>query len=196
MQARPCVDEMSGQPTFTAFAGHVCIASGPLLEVAQALTARDDPAPPMIIDDSSGEPVELDLRNGADDAVAACLARMQPGESQPQPAARGRPRLGVVAREVTLLPRHWDWLATQPGGASAALRRLVEEARRAPDPTDQARRARDATYKAMAALAGNLPGFEDASRALFAGDRPKLESLAAVWPADIRAFVLRLAASD
>lgn len=186
---------MSGQSTFTAFAGHVCIASGSLLDVAQVLAVRDDPAPLLVIDDSSGHPVELDLRHGPDEAVAAYIARTQPGESQPSPPTRGRPRLGVVAREVTLLPRHWDWLATQPGGASAALRRLVEEARRTPDPTDQARRARDAAYKAMAALAGDLPGFEDASRALFAGDRPKLEALASVWPDDIRAFVLRLAAS-
>lgn len=186
---------MNLQPTFTAFSGHACIASGPLLEVAQVLAAQDDATPLLIIDDSSGEPVELDLRNGPDEAVAAYLARTQPGESQPQPGARGRPRLGVVAREVTLLPRHWDWLATQPGGASAALRRLVEEARRTPAPTDNARRARDAAYKAMVALAGDLPGFEDASRALFAGDRPKLEALAAGWPADVRAFVLRLAVS-
>ncbi len=186
---------MSNQSTFTAFAGHVCIASGSLLDVAQVVAVRDDPAQLLIIDESSGDPVDLDLRHGPDEAVAAHLARTQPGESQPSAPARGRPRLGVVAREVTLLPRHWDWLATQPGGASAALRRLVEEARRIPDPTDHARRARDAAYKAMAALAGDLPGFEDASRALFAGDRPKLEALASVWPDDIRAFVLRLAES-
>lgn len=194
-RACPWLDEMSGRSTFTAFAGHVCIASGSLLDVAKALAGRDDPAPPLIIDDSSGGAVELDLRNGADDAVAEYLARAQAGVQQPRPAGRGRPRLGVVAREVTLLPRHWDWLATQPGGASAALRRLVDEARRTPDPTEQASRTRDAAYKAMAALAGDLPGFEDASRALFAADRPKLEALAAVWPADVRTFVLRLAAA-
>ena len=116
-----------------------------------------------------------------------------PEEPPVRRPGRGRPRLGVVAREVTLLPRHWDWLALQPGGASAALRRLVEDARRQTTGLDAARTAQEALYRAMSALAGNAPGFEDASRALFAGETARLEAIVATWPPDIAAYILRLA---
>ena len=76
----------------------------------------------------------------------------------------------MVAREVTLLPRHWEWLAQQSGGASVALRRLVDQARRGTEDKDRIRRAQEAAYRFMSAMAGNRPNFEDAIRALFAGD--------------------------
>jgi hypothetical protein len=94
---------------------------------------------------------------------------------------------------VTLLPRHWEWLAAQPGGASVALRKLVEEARRANAGADRVRRAREAAYHFTHALAGDLPGFEEATRALFAGDRARFERHAASWPADVREHAVRLA---
>src|SRR5579863_6549713 len=112
------------------------------------------------------------------------------------PRGRGRPKLGVVAREVTLLPRHWDWLASQPGGASVALRKLVEEARRANGDRDRHRAARDAAYHFMSAMAGNFNGFEEASRALFADDRGRFGELIAAWPDDIRDHIVALAFSD
>ena len=113
-----------------------------------------------------------------------------------EPRGRGRPKLGVVAREVTLLPRHWDWLAAQPGGASVALRKLVDEARRASGDKDRSAQARDAAYHFMSAMAGNLPQFEEASRALFADDRRRFTGLIADWPADIRDHIVKLAYSD
>jgi hypothetical protein len=116
--------------------------------------------------------------------------------SAPEPRGRGRPKLGVVAREVTLLPRHWEWLGTQPGGASVALRKLVEEARRASGDRDRSRAARDAAYHFMSTMAGNLPGFEEASRALFADDRRRFAGLIAGWPEDIRDHIVKLAFSD
>ncbi|WP_154585104.1 DUF2239 family protein, partial [Bordetella pertussis] len=116
-----------------------------------------------------------------------------PEGSPARPRGRGRPRLGVVAREVTLLPRHWDWLAGQPGGASVALRKLVEQARREHAGADALRRGRDAAYTFMSAAAGNLPGFEEAVRALYAGDAERLAAHMAGWPADVRAYALRLA---
>ncbi|MGB6081560.1 MAG: DUF2239 family protein, partial [Xanthobacteraceae bacterium] len=106
------------------------------------------------------------------------------------------PKLGVVAREVTLLPRHWDWLSMQPGGASVALRKLVEEARRRNGDHDRARMARDAAYHFMSTMAGNLPGFEEASRALFASDRHRFAELIASWPPDIRDHIVKLAFND
>ena len=106
---------------------------------------------------------------------------------------RPRPRLGVVAREVTLLPRHWEWLADQPGGASATLRRLVDEARKHETPKARARRAAATAGRAMTALAGDRPNFEEAYRALDAGDRDRFEALTAGWPEDVRGYLLRVA---
>ena len=140
----------------------------------------------MIFDDHTGERVELDMRADSDAASA----------SQDAAPARGvgRPKLGVVAREVTLLPRHWDWLSRQPGGASVALRRLIDEARRNYAERDGVRAAREAAYRFMTALAGDLPGFEDATRALFAGEHQRFDSLLASWPPDVAAHARQLAA--
>lgn len=188
----------------TAFAGARRIASGALVDVALAVKAAlaEDPARPVLtFDDATGAVIDLDLRGSAAEVVARLLARAQAADP-PLPDAegetapirgRGRPRLGVVAREVTLLPRHWEWLAAQRGGASHALRRLVEEARRADGGRSRARAAQEAAYRFMAAMAGDLPGFEEASRALFAGDRERFAEQSAAWPADIRAQALRLA---
>ena len=173
--------------THTAFDGHRRLASGPLSAVAVAVKRAiegGEARPILIFEDATGRAIDIDTR-GAEDEVAA--------RYEPPTRGRGRPKLGVVAREVTLLPRHWDWLNRQSGGASVALRKLVEEARRG---GDGGREARDAAYHFMSAVAGNLPGFEEATRALFAGDRQRFESLIAAWPADVRAHAFMLAFAD
>ena len=181
--------------TFTAFEGLRRLASGPLTEIAPVIKRAEQRAsqPIAIFSDASGRPVDLDLRGSVDDMLKR-LARSdeQPAASN-EPRGRGRPKLGVVAREVTLLPRHWEWLNAQPGGASVALRKLVEGARRSNGDADRLRAARDAAYHFMSAMAGNLVHFEEASRALFADDRRRFTSLIAAWPADIRDHVVKLA---
>ncbi len=177
-------DDLGPLEHYAVFAGDVRIAAGSLMEAAAAVhraQASKSDGPLLVFGRRTGHVVDLDLR-GTDADVRARYA--------PPPARRGRPKLGVTAREVTLLPRHWDWLASQPGGASVALRRLVEAARKA-DPGDTRARV-EAAYRFMSAMAGNRPGFEEASRALFAGDRDRLESLIAAWPADIRDESLRI----
>ncbi|HEX6860330.1 MAG TPA: DUF2239 family protein [Caulobacteraceae bacterium] len=168
--------------TATAFEGARQIASGPIAEVAVAVRHAGQV---LVFDDATGGVIDLDLRGSAEEIAA----RYTPVE---EPRGRGRPKLGVTAREVTLLPRHWDWLAAQRGGASAALRRLVDEARKADDGAERARRARERAYRFMSAMAGDLPGFEEASRALFAGDAQRLTAQMAAWPRDICAYVARL----
>jgi hypothetical protein len=185
----------------TAFAGDSRIASGKLKAVAakvKALLEADPQAAPMIFNDASGETIEVDFRGNADDMLDRLAAREDRGAAPapaPAPETRGpgRPKLGVVAREVTLLPRHWDWLGAQPGGASVALRKLVEEAKRSSSGADLARQAQGASYRFMSTMAGNRPGFEDATRALFAGQRERFEELIAVWPSDIRSYAHKLA---
>lgn len=192
-------------PCFTAFIGPKRLAAGPLAEVAIAVmqASRQPGAPSIIIfSDTTGQPTDLDLRGTESDVIARLpQPASQPdaeseGNASTQPRGRGRPKLGVVAREVTLLPRHWEWLGAQPGGASVALRKLVEDARRTNGDADRARAARDAAYRFMSVMAGNLAGFEEASRALFADDRRRFVGLVAGWPDDIRDHVVKLACSD
>ncbi len=193
------------RPQFTAFTGEQRLVTGPLAEVALTVmkaSGKGAAQPVAIFDDATGRPIDLDLRGSERDIVA----RLPQPHADPDPAGdpaaaaeprgRGRPKLGVVAREVTLLPRHWEWLGSQPGGASVALRKLVEQARRASGDLDRARAARDAAYHFMSAMAGNLVGFEEASRALFADDRRRFTGLIAGWPGDIRDHIVKLAFSD
>lgn len=169
--------------TYSLFAGTERLAHGDLVQVARATKLAFDQgqAQLVLLDDQRGTTVELDLRGTPDEVVSRLSVEPEVR------AGRGRPRLGVTAREVTLLPRHWDWLATQPGGASATLRRLIEAARK--DPDLQGTEDRDRFYKVMSLLAGNLPGFEEASRALFAGNRARLQEAMADWPEDIRTYL-------
>jgi len=195
-------------PTYTSFAGHRCIASGSLLgnvlAVRRALDCLEE-APVLVFDDATGRVVDVDTRGSEADItarLAAPLPTVPAAGSEPElvepaePRGRGRPRIGVVPREVTLLPRHWDWLAAQPGGASVALRKLVEEARRSAAAKDRQREAQERAYHFMSAVAGNLPGFEEATRALFANDGLRLSELTAAWPPDFRTYALKLATSS
>jgi hypothetical protein len=178
----------------TAFDGMRRIASGPLGEVALVVrrTVEGETTGPVhIYDDTTGQIVDLDPQ-GPEEQVLARLE--EPIEAEPR--GRGRPRLGVVAREVTLLPRHWDWLNSQPGGASVAIRKLVEEARRTSGDRDRTRAAQEAAYRFMSAMAGDLPGFEEAARALFAHDRRRFGDLVAGWPEDVRDHAIKLAFAD
>lgn len=176
----------------TAFEGHRRIATGLPEDVAQAVRRAMDEGSvqsPLILDDATGYPLEFDLRGSVDEV----LARLRPAAEIATPRGPGRPKLGVIAREVTLLPRHWDWLGRQPGGASVTLRRLVEEARRAGSAKEQARQASEAADRTMRTLAGDLPGFEEASRAFWRGERATFDQLTADWPTDVRQHLLQLA---
>lgn len=177
--------------TYIAFEGSTRLAAGSLTAVVERCKTRldaDDTASPIIYDDSTGQPVDIDYRGSIHDV----LARLPSAE----PAVRrgpGRPRLGVVAREVTLLPRHWEWLANQPGGASVALRKLVEVASRDGAVGDRTREAREAVDRVMSALAGNLPDYEEASRAFHRREPERFDTLTAGWPVDVRDYVRVLA---
>ena len=179
------------ESTLTAFAGFHRVASGTRSEVIAQLRQRcaSDEAAPIVFDDSTGERLDIDLRERQEENPEPAVADEQATRSV------GRPKLGVVAREVTLLPRHWEWLARQPGGASVALRRLVDEARHVHADRDAQRASREAAYRFMTTIAGDLPGFEEATRALFASDRTRFASLVEPWPGDLREHLDKLAGS-
>ncbi|MCJ0763294.1 DUF2239 family protein [Variovorax terrae] len=188
----------SNASRYIAFQGGRRIASGELKEVALAVRqaqAHEAQAPVLVFDEATSQLKELDLRGSAEQVLQRLADPGGAPASPPAPRGPGRPRLGVVAREVTLLPRHWDWLNLQPGGASVALRKLVEDARRTSGGKDRARQAQEACYRFMSALAGNQPGFEEATRALFAGQQQRFEAELGAWPPDVAAHARQLAAA-
>jgi hypothetical protein len=164
-------------PTFTAFEGDRRLAAGSVADLRSAVReAMARGGRVLVFGDADGRQIDLDLRETA-------LERRGPG----------RPKLGVEAREITLLPHHWDWLGRQSGGASATLRRLVETASRESAAKDRARQAQGAAYAFLTAMAGDAAGYEEAIRALFAGDGARFEIHAAGWPADVRDHARKLA---
>jgi uncharacterized protein len=177
--------------SFTVFRGTDRAATGTRSEVAAFLRDKPQGGEFLVFDDASGRQTDLDTRGTAEEIALRYAAHAPEG-----PRGRGRPRLGVVAKEVTLLPRHWEWLSAQPGGASVALRKLVDQARRTSGDRDRIRGAQEAAYRFMSAVAGNLPGFEEAARALFAFDRRRFGKLIAGWPADVRDYAIKLAFAD
>lgn len=184
--------------TCTAFLGSKEVASGTLAEVAsKAKTAMDRNkwAHALIFDDVTAHQIDVDFSGTPQDILHRISNMPHAAAEESVPAMRGpgRPRLGVVAREVTLLPRHWDWLASQPGGASVALRKLVEHARHANQGQDRHRSALEAAYRFISAMAGNEPGFEEATRALFAGHRGRFDELVKAWPVDVRKHARKFA---
>lgn len=191
-------------PQWIAFLQDKCIATGAPQAVVTTVKNRTEPQGGdglLVFDAQSSETIELDLRG----SLAEVLARLAPATASPPdpdapataegaaPRAPGRPKLGVTAREVTLLPRHWQWLAAQPGGASTVLRKLVEQAMRNSREADRLRQAQEAAYRFMNVMAGDRAGYEDAIRALFAGDLVRLQQAITGWPADIRVHALELA---
>lgn len=195
-------------PTVTAFRGHERLATGALRDVARVVwravkDAESHHGAVLVFDDATGRVIDLEMR-GDERAMLAHVDVMlrtsqaapvqTSGESvDPVPRPRGRPKLGVVAREITLLPRHWEWLSTQPGGASVALRKLVDAARRTNTDEDRTKAARDVAYRFMHAMAGDLSQFEEVIRALYRGDEARCRALIAEWPRDIAAYSTQLA---
>ena len=202
--------------TVTAFCGHEVLAAGALRDVARVVwravkTAESHHGAVLVFDDATGRVIDFEMR-GDERAMLAhvdVMLRMsqaalvqtnnEPNDAtsddgvDPPPRPRGRPKLGVVAREITLLPRHWEWLATQPGGASVALRKLVDAARRTHTDEDRTTAARDVAYRFMHAMAGDLTQFEEVIRALYRGAEARVRELIAAWPRDIAAYSAQLA---
>jgi uncharacterized protein len=181
---------MENTQSFTAFAGDRLIVSSDIKTTLLATKRRLDKggnAVILIFDDSTGKQVDFDFRGTPEEV----LARLS---SHPLfvPAGPGRPKLGVTCREISLLPRHWEWLEKQPQGISAALRRLVDEAKQKEPDKERARIARDIAGKFMWSMAGNLPDFEEASRALYAMDWDRFDKLIRRWPKDIRTHLRKL----
>jgi len=196
------LDEISLK-SYTAFFGTCRLSSGGLPHVVTKVKEaieRGESEMVLIFNDLNGEITEVDLRGSIDDVLkrlegSVIINKTDESSRGGGPnilRGPGRPKLGVISREVTLLPRHWDWLNSQPGGASVALRKLVDEARSVYSGRDKIRHSQEAAYRFMSAIAGNLPGYEEAIRALFAGNHKHLDDSIAAWPSGLRDYVLKL----
>lgn len=185
---------MNTNETFTAFSGFRRVAHGTLEEVGQMAKRSFDEQPEaqiLIFSDETGRQVDIDLTETVE-AISVQTARRSAGSGGAAPRGRGRPRLGVECSELCLLPRHWDWLAAQPRSASATIRRLIDAARKDGSPHDRLRSRIVAADKFLWALAGDLPNYEETSRALYAEDFGTVRSLAADWPDDVREHAFAL----
>jgi len=189
---------METERTYTSFASEKLVASGDLKTMllgTKKFLDRHKDASVLIFDDHTGRQVDFDFRGKPQDVLERLSSHPLFATHDAADNLRtgpGRPKLGVVCREVSLLPRHWDWLEQQPQGISSALRRLVEDARKNESGKDRARFAREAAGKFMWSMAGDLPGFEEASRALFANDQDRFQKLISDWPKDIRTHLWSL----
>jgi hypothetical protein len=173
---------------YAAFAGARLVAAGELAEVLPKLKERferDGSDMVLVFEIETGRQVDFDLSGTLEEVLERVALAAVRGP--------GRPKLGVSSREVSLLPRHWDWLEQQPMGISGALRRLVEDAIKGQSGQDRARAIRAALGRILTAMAGNRPNFEEATRALFAGDTKRFASLVERWPKDVREFALERA---
>lgn len=183
---------------YLAFDGHKALINANLLAVARCLKAHQESGnltPVLIFDDDTGRQMDIDI-SGSDNDLSARFDERSAGNgdsAEAKPAKRGRPKLGVIGREVTLLPRHWEWLDSQRGGASGTLRRLVDQARKQNSQADVVRSAQDSTNRFISAIAGDLPGFEDATRALYSGNEAAFKEQVKHWPKDVRKQALKFA---
>ncbi len=178
---------MDDQERYVAFEGMSRLVDGTLAEVSKVVSKRlktCPDAPILIFEEATGAQVDFDLR---------LVSHRSTAVAPKTPTGPGRPKLGVIGREVTLLPRHWEWLNSQPGGASVALRKLVEAARKENVERDETRRRHESAYRFMSAIAGNLPGYEEALRSLFANDRAGVAKRIQQWPRDVQDFTMQLA---
>ena len=180
--------------TVSAFLQEKLIAQGPREAVTRRIEqgySANDFSRIRVFEDATGRVTDLDYWDAGKTAAPRTAPQRPPLPGQ-EKRARGRPKLGVVSREITLLPRQWEWLATQPGGASASIRRLVEEARKRRSATVSAAEAREGVHRFMTEMAGDRPGYEEALRALYRSDILAVLRIASAWPEDIRRYLERL----
>ncbi len=180
---------MNDTDTFTAFYGNTQIATGLLADMLSKTTSflqekqasRNDSETLLIFNERTGGQIDFDLRGSIEDILERALPKR----------SAGRPKLGVTSREITLLPRHWQWLESQAKSASASLRLLVEEAMKQDGGEADIKKNLAVTDRIMMTMAGDLAHFEEASRALNQRNVERFEDSVASWPEDIKQYLLK-----
>jgi hypothetical protein len=179
--------------TYTAFGNGKLIVHGGLDDVVTKIKRWYDKysnGTLLVFNDFTGKTMEFDLR-GSEKEVLQKIEMFLPQEIVVVSARPGRPKLGVVTREVSLLPQHWEWLASQPEGASAALRKLVEGAKKNLVMKESVKQVQERAYKIMSILAGDLPQYEEALRSLYRRNEENFKQHIASWSPDIKDYVMK-----
>lgn len=181
--------------SYTAFLGDAILAQGNLEEVVLKIKkqmGKADHSEALLFNDSTGKVMDFNFQGTRED-VEKRLEVYRAPDSSPSRSGPGRPKLGVVSREVSLLPRHWEWLAAQPGGVSVTLRLLIEEAKKKSESSVTIKQLQERTYQVMFTLAGDLEGYEEAVRALYKKDRKNFLEHQSSWPSDVKKYILKVA---
>lgn len=188
--------KIKSQFSYTAFGNEKLIAHGSLDEVVLKIKRWNDKnttASLLVFNDFTGKTMEFDLR-GSEKDVLQKIEMFIPQDVSAVSPGPGRPKLGVITREVSLLPQHWEWLASQPEGASAALRKLVEGAKKNLVMKESVKQVQERAYKIMSILAGDLPQYEEALRSLYRKNEENFKQHIAMWSPDIKDYVIKIAA--
>ena len=183
---------MDETDTYVAFYGNQQVAVGELTDMLtkttiflkEKQTTGTDTEPLLIFNEQNGSQIDFDFRGSLEEILERALPKQKKRRA-------GRPKLGVISREITLLPRHWEWLESQTKSASASLRLLVEEAMKREGGEAKIKKNIAVTDRIMMVMAGNLTYFEEASRALNARNVERFEECVSTWPDDIKIYLLK-----
>ena len=186
---------METQGTYTAFEGTTRLFRGSFQEVVLKVKeriGRAEHSTVLIFSDDTGKTMDFNFQGSVKEVLRRLEIYVSKEESRPA-SGPGRPKLGVISREVSLLPRHWEWLASQQGGASATMRKLIEEARKRSSTRISVKQIQERAYRFMSVVAGDMKGYEEALRALYKADRKSFLLHTQDWPADVRSHAIELA---
>tara|TARA_B100001013_G_scaffold338302_1_gene259147 strand:+ start:260 stop:835 length:576 start_codon:yes stop_codon:yes gene_type:complete len=168
--------------TYIAIHNKSLIAQGELPAVIREAQRQFPEAEPCLYKLDNGKRVDIDWRGDAEEVIKRLPAALVPPAEK-----RGRPKLGVISKEVTLLPEHWEWLSVQRGGASTTLRRLIDSAMSSMTPAQERRIKQDQLYSMMRVFEDEA-GFEAASRALYRLDEAAFSQAIGNWPEALQAI--------
>lgn len=188
------IDFMNTKETYTVFEKHSLLFRGTLREVVLKVKkhlGKEANSLVLIFSDTTGKTMDVNFQ-GNEKEVLKRLEVYFAQDEEKDTVGPGRPKLGVISREVSLLPRHWEWLANQPGGASSALRKLVDEAKGNPASASNVKQLQERAYRFMSVVAGDLAGYEGALRALYRGDHKNFSLHIREWPKDVKAHLLQM----
>lgn len=186
----------SEELTYAAFKKEKLIAEGDLKKVilkTKRELMRSPESAILIFSNETGKTMDFNFQGSENEVLSRLEVFLEPKiEIDPKEKKVGRPSLGVISREVSLLPKHWEWLACQSGGASAEIRRLVEKAMKQTQAASTVKMAQEKTFRFLNTIAGNFPNFEEAIRSLYRRDLNAFEQIIKFWPVDIKDHALHL----
>lgn len=173
--------KMSIANRYTAFRGDTRIITDSLFNVALALQKQSE-MNVLVFNDQTGQQIDLDL-SGSEDDLKQRYTEVEYVKKV------GRPKLGVISREITLQQKHWNWLDQQSSSASAVIRKLIDKELNDPSSESNIMLAKQAIDHFMLAMLGNMPNYEEATRALYQGNKSHFLALIHNYPKDLKVYL-------